>query len=525
MKAWAVFLVVGIVVLALVGWRIKANASEGEDQGGARGRRTPVVEAATARPATIEDTIEAVGSLESPNVVQLAPRSTGRIDFIEVREGDSVSAGQVLVRIDPAEAAAQVVQAEANLAQARSRLAEARLRQDPNSVAVSSRVEQEEANVDSAEAELERIKRNGESSIASARAGVSDAEAKVRGASSQVGNAQAVLKREQASLKNAETKLARTEDLYRQGYIAAQEVDDARTAVDVQKGNVAVAESQLAAAQQAKTSADSQLEVAKNQLAIAERTAGSDVKAAEARAVTARSALKVARANEAENPAFKENIAALAAAVDAARAQVELAKSNRDNMILSSPINGVVTSRTADMGSLASPGQAVLTVQSLEWLFFRSSLPIEVASMVKKGQSVQMSVDGIDMPVQGTVEHVNLAADPQSRQFSIQIKIENKDRRLLPGMFGRVKITTRKVDAKVTVPKEALTESDGKHTLVVVGQDMKTEQRTVEIGATDGTLVEVVSGVEPGERVVTLSFMPLRTGMTVEFAKPEEYKR
>lgn len=518
MKAWTVFLVIGIVVLALVGWRIKTNASA-EEEGGGRGRRTPAVEVVSAAPATIESLMEAVGSLESPNVVLLAPRSSGRIEFIQVREGDSVKAGQILVRIDPAEAASQVLQAEANLAQARSRLAEARLRQDPNSVAVSTRVEQEEANTASAEAELERTRRNSEATVASAKANVTDAESKSKGAAAQVANAQAVLQREKANLKNAEAKLARTEDLYRQGFIAAQEVDDAKTSVDVQKGNVAVAEAQLGAAQQSKASADSQLEVARLQLAMAERTAQSDVKAAEARAVSARSALKVARANEAENPAFKENIAALAAAVDAAQAQVTLARSAQNDLVLTSPIDGVVTQRTADQGSLASPGQAVVTVQSLDWLFFRSSLPVSIASLVKPGQSVKVNVDGLSDPVEGTVSHVNMAADPLSRQFSVQIKVENANHRLRPGMFGRVLITTQRVEAKVAVPKESLTETAERSTLVVVDKDNKTQVRTVTVGATDGKLVEILTGLEPGESVVTLTFQVLRDGQTVEIAK------
>ena len=103
MKPWAYFLLLGVLVLALVGWRVKVNGGK-EEEGPRGGRRTPSVEVAVAGPAVIEDTIEAVGSLESPNVVELSPKSSGRIEYLQVREGYRVAAGEVLVRLDPSEA-------------------------------------------------------------------------------------------------------------------------------------------------------------------------------------------------------------------------------------------------------------------------------------------------------------------------------------------------------------------------------------------------------------------------------------
>jgi HlyD family secretion protein len=517
MKPWAWFVVVIVALGALVGWRIKANAAEEEQTGGGmRARRTPVVEVVAAEPATIQDTIEAVGSLESPHRVELSPRSSGRIESLTVREGDPVRAGQTLAQIDPAQADSQVIQAQAALAQAQARLSEARLQQDPASVAVSSEVERAEAALRSAEAELERTRRNSESQIQSAQAQLSDAESKVKAADSQVTNAEAVLARERATLKNEQTKLDRTMDLYRQGFIAAQEVDDAKTAVEVQEGNVRVAEAQVASAKQARTSAASQHDVAKLALSMAQKTAQSDVAAAEARAVEARADLKVASANEAQNPAYEENISALRAAVRAAEAQLSLARSVHAETALSSPIDGVVTERNADAGSLASPGQPVLVVQSLDWLFFKASLPIEAVSLVRQGQTVEVTVDGIaGRTFAGKVTHVNLVADEASRQFDVQVRLENPDRALRPGMFGRVRIVTKEVDATVSVPKEAVRESEGRKTVTVVGEDLKAQVREVRTGATDGALVEILSGVEPGERVVVLSFAQLRDGQDV----------
>jgi RND family efflux transporter MFP subunit len=524
MKPWVWFVVIVLAIASLVGWRVKSNAGK-EEEGGARARRTPVVETVPAGPASIADTIEAVGSLESPQRVELSPKSSGRIEYLQVREGDEVSVGQALVRIDQSEASAQVVQAQATLAGARARLAEARLGQGSNTVTVSSQIENQVAGVKSAEADLEQVKRNSESAVQSAKAQVSDADAKIKAADSQVANSEAVLSRERASLRNAQTKLERTQELYRQGFIAAQEVDDAKTAVDVQAGNVKVAEAQVASAKQARASAVSQHDVAKLQLAMAERKAQSDVAASEARLVQAKSALKVANANESQKPAYEENLAALNAAVESAQAQLDLARSAQSDTVLTTPIDGVVTARNADPGSLASPSQPVLEVQSLDWLFFRSSLPIEAVSLVKQGQTVEVTVDGSEgRTFQGTVTHVGLVADAASRQFDVQVRLENADRALRPGMFGHIKIVTKQVEAKVAVPKESVRETAEGKTAVVIDAEKKASVRKIVTGATDGKLVEVVSGIEAGEQVVTLSFMQLREGQTVELPKKDEMK-
>lgn len=524
MKPWVWFVLFIAVIGALVGWRVKSNAAVEEETGAGRGaRRTPVVEVVAAGPATIADTIEAVGSLESPNRIELSPKSSGRIEFLQAREGDEVRAGQVLVQVDPSASDAQVVQARASLAAAQARLAEAKLGQGSSEVAVATTIENRQAAVKSAEADLDQVERNSESSIQSAQAGVGDADSKVKAADAQVTNAEAVLGKERASLKNAQTRLERTLELYRQGFIAAQEVDDARTAVDVQAGSVKVAEAQVSSAKQARTSANSQLDVAKLNLSMAQRRAQSDIAASKARLVEAQSNLKIANANKSQNPAYQENLAALQAAVDAAQAQLDLARSVHQDTVLASPINGVVTVRNADPGSLASPGTPVLEVQSLDWLFFKTSLPIEAVTLVKVGQTVEVTIDGVDgRTYEGRVTHMNKVADVASRQFDVQVRLENPDRSLRPGMFGRIKIVTKQVDASVAIPKESIRESDQGKTAVVIDKDLKASVRKLETAATDGKLVEVVSGIEPGEQVVTMSFMQLRDGQTVKLPEPEE---
>src|SRR5690349_9394988 len=113
MKRWILVLVPLLVLGALIGWRLREKtvaAAMQNQQRTARMKAPPVVGVALARTCDIVPTFEGVGGVEAPFNVKISPKVTGRIDYLQVREGDRVARGQVLVRIDPSEIQAQVHQ-------------------------------------------------------------------------------------------------------------------------------------------------------------------------------------------------------------------------------------------------------------------------------------------------------------------------------------------------------------------------------------------------------------------------------
>lgn len=533
LKRWLYVLVPLLVIVGLVIWRIQTkqkteaglaagagggSAPAGGGKGGpGGGRMAPMVQIAKAHPAEIVTTIQAVGSLESPEKVLISPKTQGRIDFLQVREGDEVKDGQVLAQIDPTELRAAVVQQQANVAEARYRLAQAQIQQNPNTVSVSSQIRQQRATVVSANADLAQTRGNYDAQVASAQSSVTDATAKVASAQNGVANAEATLNQQKANQANAKAKYDRTFSLYKQGFVAAQDVDDAKTALQVAQSAVEVAQAQLSSAQHNVSSANAQLNSAKNQLSITKRKGLSDITSAQAKAAQAQAGLDVARANTASNPAYRANLDALRASVDAELASLVQAKTRLADLSLRSPINGVVTSRSADPGSLASVGQSLLTVQNIDWLYVTSSIPIDQSGQVHAGMRADIVLDAMPgKTYTGVVTNVNAAADPSSRQFSIRIKLPNPKHELRPGMFGHIGLVTGSVNAQIAVPREAIqTARDGTKNVVVIGEDLKAQIRTVALGAQNDSTVQVLNGVQNGEQVVVLSFSQLKDGQTV----------
>ncbi|HLO99847.1 MAG TPA: efflux RND transporter periplasmic adaptor subunit, partial [Fimbriimonas sp.] len=307
--------------------------------------------------------------------------------------------------------------------------------------------------------------------------------------------------------------------------ISDREREDAETAHEVQKKAVRIAETSLLSAKQILSTAVTQLANAKTQVEFARKRAASNTQVAEARVNDAKSGLKVAQANRAQNPAYKENLRALEAGIQVAQAGVAQAQADLSDTLVRSKLSGVITLRSADPGALAGPGTPVLVVESLDWLYFSASVPVETSGKLRVGQQASIFVESLGKPVQGQISHINPSANVLSRQVQVKIRIENPGKELRPGMIGKMELQLDAKKVAVSVPKEAL-QYKGKIVQVgVVTAESKIEVRDVEIGFSDDKVVEIKSGLKAGEKVITLISEPLRDGKEVKVAGAKSESR
>lgn len=522
MRRWLAILIPVVALGGLIAWRLnvkKAEAASQEQQRQARKTSAPTVSVSEAKVRDIVHTFEALGNVEAPFNVKISPKVTGRIDFLQAREGDRVTAGQVLVRIDPTDVEAQVRQAQANVAEARSRLAQAEITQAPTNVNIATQIRQQQAALESTQADANQASQNYNSQVAAAQSAVTDAQARVTNAEAARANAQASIRSAQANLNNAQTKLNRVNELYSQGYIAAQDVDDAKTTVSVQQGALDVAKGQLDSATAARDSAQAQVSSAQEQASIVKTKGKADIAAAKAKVKQAQAALDYAKANTAQRPAYQANLKALQASVDAAEAAVRSAESHRADTVLIAPISGSITMRYMDPGAVATSGQPILSVQSMQQVWVTIPVPEEVSRKVFLGQMAGVVFDALPgSTFTGKIVQINPSADPQSRQFQARVALDNPRNVLKPGMFGRVTLTTEKTPNAVVVPREAVQNGKDGASVTVIDASNKAEKRIVTVGASDPSGIAITSGVQSGEKVVIMSSVPVKDGATVRIS-------
>ncbi len=521
---WVLILLFCVLAIGGIAWKYENNSSDLQKQKtdlAARHKAPTLVTLVRVQRRDLVGTFSAEGNIEAPLDVKIAPKVTGRIELLQVHEGDHVKKGQVLARLDKSQVEAAVQQAQANLAQAQFQLAQAQLTQVPTNVGISTQIRQQKAGVNSAQADYEQVKTNYDAQLAAANAGTLDVQGRIESANAGIESAHASIASAQSNLDNATTRLNRTLALYKQGFVAAQDVDDAKAAVSVQQANVTVAQAQLKSVQAQLKSAQAQKQATEQQASIVKTKGKADIEAAQARLTQSQASLESATANSAQTKAYQQSLAALQAAVDAAKAALANAISQRADTVLTSPLDGVVTGRYADPGAMASSSQPIVAVQFIDQVWATIAVPDNVCAVLHLGQPATICFDALPgKTFTASIVQLNPAADPTSRQFTVRVILRNDHGLLKPGMFANVILETAHVPAALVVPREAVhRDRDGSQYAMVLAGDGTAQKRTVLIGASDTNYLQVHSGLAKGEQVVTLSPMPLTDGQPITAGK------
>jgi RND family efflux transporter MFP subunit len=165
------------------------------------------------------------------------------------------------------------------------------------------------------------------------------------------------------------------------------------------------------------------------------------------------------------------------------------------------PFDGVVTEKRVDPGTLASPGMPLLVVEDQRRFRLQSSVDEGDIHLVKLGQAVPVTLDSLPgAEFSARVAQIVPAADPASRSFVVKIELP-ADARLRSGLFGRAHIARGQRQA-ILLPRSAVLDRGQLQGIYVVGQDRVAMLRYVTLGTGQGEQVEVLSGLQGGERVV-----------------------
>jgi len=193
-----------------------------------------------------------------------------------------------------------------------------------------------------------------------------------------------------------------------------------------------------------------------------------------------------------------------------ARAARDSALAQRDYTQIRSPLDGVVVARLRQAGDLATPGMPLLALESASRLVFETTLTEGQLAGVRAGQAVTLHIDGMAQPLAGRVSRIVASADPVTRSFPVQIALP-ATRDLLPGMFGRA-VFVLGASATPVVPRNALAERGGLRGVFVVDSTGRAGFRWLRTGREWPQRVEVLAGLDAGERIVLQPPSTLRDG-------------
>jgi multidrug efflux pump subunit AcrA (membrane-fusion protein) len=479
-------------------------------------------EAAAIRPIGGESSYP--GTVFAYSDEDVVARIPGRILAIPAYPGTRVKKGQLLVRLEADEYALQAAQSKMQ-GQAGLAMVSVAQKEVSRLQAMHDRIVVEIAAMAAAERK--------------ARADRTVAVTESLGAREKVKMKSADVQEAQAQLEYVEKDYGREQQLYKQGAISLDELQQSEKDRNATAARVQAAKSALEAEKLAADSAQGRID------------------AADAAVATAVGNHAAARKRAEES---QREIAKAAAEVEVSRADAKAAASGAGSARIISGYremraldNAVVSERLISPGSLVQPGQTILRLKVVDRVRVQARVPVDKAASLHPGDMLTIRVG--KAAHRGTVTSVFPAADPATRTVTVEAVLQNKSGDIIPGAFVQVSISSANAEPHLSVRKKAVfhdsfggayvwvvahrpaeksdwtcvmhphVSEDGPGKCPICGMPLTrreapgtsaAEFRKVEVGGSDGEYTAILSGIKVGEKIIYAGANDLRGGIPVQ---------
>jgi RND family efflux transporter MFP subunit len=468
-------LVIGILALAALSFLARSSShhppsSENTQSGPAIG-----VEAASVLNMEVPVLRESPRTVRPRTQSDVAAKIMSTVSAVYVREGDHVSAGQVLVRLEASDLTAQEAQAsaesKASISRASSAYTAAQLQKAESSAGVST----------------------ARSSLEAAREQLAIVQSGPR--RQERSEAHLAVAQAQAQARNAEADYNRMRRLFDENVIPKQKLDSAQTAWEVAKA---------------------QLDTTKEQANMVEEgSRQEDIRAAQDKVRQAEAALKLAQASIVQNRIKAEEAQTARAEAARAAASLQYAKVTKGYTIIRAPISGLVIRRTTDPGDMVQPGTPLITVEEDTDYRLEATVPESYARSLYDGKQVEVKVDESRGEwIRSKVTQVIPTDDKNSRTFLVKVSIP-PNVKVQSGEFGRMQFDTGR-ERGLFIPQAALVSRNGLTGVYIIGDQGIARFRLVKVDEPSGGKVRVRAGVSEGDRVITSDISTLADGTPVK---------
>lgn len=216
------------------------------------------------------------------------------------------------------------------------------------------------------------------------------------------------------------------------------------------------------------------------------------------------------------------------AALNAARQRAAAAGAQRarqatmlDFRQITAPFAGVITERYADPGAMVRPGSAsssqpIVRVEQIHRLRLVTPIPEELAGAIRVGTPVEVSIGAASKTLNAKVSRLSHALSRSTSTMDIEIDVANPDHSLLPGMYADVRLSVDRREGVLTLPVQAINLNEKDSTVFVVDADGHVAQRSIQIGLTTESGVEISSGLIEGDSVIVGDRSRLQVGQRVQ---------
>ena len=204
------------------------------------------------------------------------------------------------------------------------------------------------------------------------------------------------------------------------------------------------------------------------------------------------------------------------AALAKAEYNLEALEKQREDMILRAPRDGIIGYRQAEAGAFVKAGQKLLTVVDNGSNYIECQVSEQNAAQIRTGMQVKVTIDSLGQDYPGTIIYVSPASDAKTQAFTVRLALTQGESAIRSGMFAHADITGLLRPQTLFVAKTAILEKNGKKYVFVINDNNQAEQRLVTTGQRNDDSVEILTGINDGERVAVSNIARLKQDTVVE---------
>lgn len=200
------------------------------------------------------------------------------------------------------------------------------------------------------------------------------------------------------------------------------------------------------------------------------------------------------------------------------RADMEIIRSNIMRTEIRAPFSGTLGLKMVSPGAYVSPQTVITTIRQNSELKLDFTLPERYTGKLRPGQLVSFTAEGNDKTYNAKVVATESGLSEESRSLNVRALITNNDNTLLPGIFVKVKLGFEPDTSAIMIPSQAIVpQARGKKALLYKGGTVAFTD--IQTGLRDSARVQVLSGLQPGDTIITTGLMGLKPGGKVQLGK------
>lgn len=210
-------------------------------------------------------------------------------------------------------------------------------------------------------------------------------------------------------------------------------------------------------------------------------------------------------------------------AAETAKVELEIAKAELEKTKLYAPRDGVIGSKNIEAGEVVTPQTKLASLISIDDVYAEVGVIEKDIEKLSIGQKAEVTVDSHrDTVFEGAIDNIFPIVEGRSRTLTAKIKVSNPEKKLLPGMFARVRIYLTDLKAAIMVPSDSIIKLGSISVIPVVAEGDIVQLRKVETGYATSDKTQITKGLREGDLVVTETQAELRDGLKVKIIETIE---